>query len=155
MEWTCEHVSAQSLANADDKVQCAFCRGIISDWKQGDRPLEKHSLEFPLCPFLMEMDVGNVPIGLDPIKNPNNIVCGNELPIDMIVDRQNYHTYEARVASFNSHEHLFPINIKLIAEAGLFYSGPGDRVNCFRCFGGLVSFEADDDPWVEHAPIIG
>jgi hypothetical protein len=40
-QWTLEYVSAEELANAGffflngDRVQCAFCRGIVSGWQRG------------------------------------------------------------------------------------------------------------------------
>ncbi|CAG2110562.1 unnamed protein product, partial [Medioppia subpectinata] len=85
-DWPHSFITAKELANAGffytinkNKVQCAFCRGVISHWKSGDRALSEHSIHFPLCPFIMEMDVGNVPIGRDPIRDPKarHDVCGN------------------------------------------------------------------------------
>ncbi|CAG2117069.1 unnamed protein product [Medioppia subpectinata] len=85
-DWPHRFITAEELANAgffytsnEDRVQCAFCRGVVSHWKSGDRALSEHSIHFPLCPFIMEMDVGNVPIGRDPIRDPKarHDVCGN------------------------------------------------------------------------------
>jgi len=39
----------------------------------------------------------------------------------------------------------------VLAAAGLFYLGEGDRVKCFHCGGGLVNWDPTDDPWEEHA----
>jgi len=33
----------------------------------------------------------------------------------------------------------------------LFAVGPHDNVKCFCCDGGLKNWQADDNPWVEHA----
>lgn len=38
-----------------------------------------------------------------------------------------------------------------LAEAGLYYTGRGDRVACFSCGGGLKDWEEDDVPWEQHA----
>ena len=59
----------------EDKVQCAFCRGVISRWFRNERPLLEHALHFPRCPFIMEEDVGNVPIGDDPLRGANVHYC--------------------------------------------------------------------------------
>lgn len=37
-----------------------------------------------------------------------------------------------------------------LADAGLFYSGSGDRVICFSCGGGISQWEEDDNVWDEH-----
>ncbi|CAG2113516.1 unnamed protein product, partial [Medioppia subpectinata] len=74
--WTVPGVRPQDLARAgffmleNDRVQCPFCTGVIRSWAPGLWPLEEHSRNFPLCPFIMEEDVGNVPIGSDPIRDP-------------------------------------------------------------------------------------
>ena len=77
-DWSVSYVSKESLAQAGffhlngDRVMCAFCRGVISNWEPGDRPLTEHVRHFPRCPFMMEEDVGNHPIGLDPMRGPDN-----------------------------------------------------------------------------------
>lgn len=38
-----------------------------------------------------------------------------------------------------------------IAEAGFYYAGYSDCCRCFYCGGGLKSWEAEDNPWIEHA----
>jgi hypothetical protein len=35
--------------------------------------------------------------------------------------------------------------------SGFFYAGYNDYARCFFCGGGLRNWEADDNPWVEHA----
>lgn len=51
--------------NERDKVQCAFCLGIIGRWEWTDDPLEDHRRNFPRCPFISGLPVGNIPI--DPL----------------------------------------------------------------------------------------
>ncbi|XP_066227464.1 baculoviral IAP repeat-containing protein 3 [Saccopteryx leptura] len=38
----------------------------------------------------------------------------------------------------------------VMAKAGFYYIGPGDRVACFACGGKLSNWEPDDDPLSEH-----
>ena len=79
--WSHEFLSASSLAKAGffylnaDRVQCAFCRGILSKWKKGyDDPMTEHARHFPFCPFILNMNVGNEPIDGVP---PGYDVCGS------------------------------------------------------------------------------
>jgi len=48
--------------NDRDKVQCAFCLGIIGQWEPTDDPFVEHRRHFPRCPFVLGLPVGNVPI---------------------------------------------------------------------------------------------
>lgn len=49
----------------------------------------------------------------------------------------------------------WPINLKMkpieLSDAGFFYTGVGDRVQCFSCGGGLKNWENDDVAWEQHA----
>jgi len=37
-----------------DRVQCAFCRGYLKNWVQGDIPADEHRRLFPECPFMRQ-----------------------------------------------------------------------------------------------------
>jgi hypothetical protein len=54
---------------------------VVCGWEPGDEPLEEHQRHFPRCPFLMEYNVGNIPLDKDPIRGPtrkpSRDVCGN------------------------------------------------------------------------------
>jgi len=66
-----EVVSVSALAKAglfytgpQDRVQCAFCRGKLEGWVQGDNPEHEHRKHFGnRCRFIQGGDVGNVPAG--------------------------------------------------------------------------------------------
>lgn len=65
-----------------DRVQCAFCKGVIKNWVRTDVPIREHAKHFKRCPFIMGYDVGNVPITDDPVRGarpqlPCLDVCGN------------------------------------------------------------------------------
>src|SRR6266436_2490333 len=71
--WPVEFMNTVELAEAGffymlngDRVQCAFCRGLVCGWGIGDKPLSEHERHFPRCPFIMEYNVGNIPIDEDP-----------------------------------------------------------------------------------------
>ena len=70
--------------NQDDKVQCAFCLGIIGNWEPTDTPMGEHRQHFPHCPFVLGLPVGNVPVNptlnytpqpspLTPFRPPSHI----------------------------------------------------------------------------------
>lgn len=58
---------------------------------------------------------------------------------------------EARLNTFISWPPTVPIRPGDLAQAGLYYLGTGDRVQCFCCNGMLAYWEEGDDPWEEHA----
>ena len=41
-----------------DRVQCAYCRGYLRNWVEGDRPADEHRKHFPDCSFMRQMTVG-------------------------------------------------------------------------------------------------
>ena len=43
-----------------------------------------------------------------------------------------------------------PQTPRQLTDAGFFYLGRGDHVQCFYCDIGLKNWEATDKPWVEH-----
>lgn len=45
-----------------DRVQCAFCRGLMRNWEPADIPSAEHRRHYPDCPFVQGRDVGNVPL---------------------------------------------------------------------------------------------
>lgn len=57
---------------------------------------------------------------------------------------------EARFQSFSSWPSAAPIRPRELAQAGLFYLGEHDRVQCFCCGGMLGGWEAGDTAWGEH-----
>ncbi|RWR99177.1 Baculoviral IAP repeat-containing protein 2-like protein, partial [Dinothrombium tinctorium] len=86
--WNIDYINKKELANAgffylmnNDRVQCAFCRGVICEWEPGDNPIEEHKKHYPRCPFILGYNVGNVPIDEDPIKGSSDLrgedVVGN------------------------------------------------------------------------------
>lgn len=60
-----------------------------------------------------------------------------------------YSTVESRVKSFKGTK--FPQRRQLFAEAGLFYMGIKDHVQCFYCGGTLSDWKKGLDPFYEHA----
>ncbi|CAD5120131.1 DgyrCDS8709 [Dimorphilus gyrociliatus] len=62
----------------------------------------------------------------------------------------NYGNVEARLKTFKSKwPHKF-ISIRILAEAGFHFTGPDDRVQCFKCSGQLQKWVSTDDAFSEH-----
>ena len=56
-----------------DRVQCAFCRGCLHSWVQGDNPAEEHRKNFPSCLFMRDAaDVGTFDI-VDHVRPPHQV----------------------------------------------------------------------------------
>ncbi|XP_078579679.1 baculoviral IAP repeat-containing protein 7-like [Branchiostoma floridae x Branchiostoma japonicum] len=52
-----------------DKVECAFCGGVLHQWEEGDDPKTEHQRHYPHCPFIRNCATSNVP--LDNPATPN------------------------------------------------------------------------------------
>jgi len=73
--WNVPFISPSDLAragfyslNQHDSCKCAFCFNCVGDWVEGDDPMTEHSNLFPLCRFVQGLEVGNIPIGSDPVS---------------------------------------------------------------------------------------
>ncbi|KAM6999934.1 E3 ubiquitin-protein ligase XIAP-like [Tautogolabrus adspersus] len=57
---------------------------------------------------------------------------------------------EARLQTFSSWPSTAPVRPRDLAEAGLYYLGERDRVQCFCCGGMLGGWETGDTAWGKH-----
>lgn len=67
-----------------DRVQCAFCRGLMRNWEPSDIPSVEHRRHYYNCPFVQGRDVGNVPLAErthteNCLKIENNTYSHNEV----------------------------------------------------------------------------
>ena len=46
----------------NDRVHCAFCHVKLSTWAKGDRAMNEHRRHSPTCPFVQNMECGNIPL---------------------------------------------------------------------------------------------
>uniref|UniRef100_A0A3Q2NQI4 E3 ubiquitin-protein ligase XIAP n=1 Tax=Fundulus heteroclitus TaxID=8078 RepID=A0A3Q2NQI4_FUNHE len=144
-------VRPRSLAQAgfyhlgqSDLVQCFCCGGKLSQWDDGDDPWDEHGAHWPNCFFVLGHDVGNVPL-LDSEDEPMEEDSSSR----SASGAGNTETFEGRLRSFAAVQH--PVSHERLARAGLYSTGNGDEVLCFRCGGGLKGWEPQEDPWEEHA----
>ncbi|KAI4458466.1 inhibitor of apoptosis [Holotrichia oblita] len=151
-DWPLPFIKKETLARygfyykgKNDNVICVFCGIELGFWEEGDDPVEEHRKHSPKCKLLERLRTDSVRNRPPKGEDECGCVIGNRTAANR------YDTLQARFDSFED----WPISMKqtkkLMAEAGFFYSGIGDKVICFTCGVGVHKWEEDDDPWVEHA----
>ncbi|XP_068181619.1 E3 ubiquitin-protein ligase XIAP isoform X2 [Antennarius striatus] len=164
-----QQVSAERLARAGfyftghaDQVRCFCCKKTVENWCRGDAPVERHKEVSPSCKFLSCIHR----TGFNPISETmeTNGSTYNEEAEDMeyrlrtgqVVDESTYpmvphmRNEEARLRTFSSWPSNASVRPQDLAQAGLFYLGKSDRVQCFCCGGMLGGWEEGDTAWGEH-----
>jgi len=68
--WNVPFIQPSDLAKAGfyslnnlDSCKCVFCENCVGDWVEGDDPMTEHRNLFPMCPFVLGFQVGNIPLG--------------------------------------------------------------------------------------------
>ena len=75
-----------------------------------------------------------------------------ELKISVVNPRYpNMSTVLKRLESFRRYRNDDVVDRSLLVEAGFFYTGTGDEVECFWCAGFLENWTKGADPWIDHA----
>lgn len=147
-----------------DRVKCIFCKGVLRNWEEGDRPHIEHRKHFPRCPLVLGLKMGNVPLplgqnigsassstvqglGRQPPNPAANVVdcLSNMETLGIITDRPKQPQYaieSQRLASFQSwpaYKHQTP---QQLAEAGFWYAG-----KCCAC---LIMLHSYNSYWTLH-----
>ncbi|XP_011876980.1 PREDICTED: E3 ubiquitin-protein ligase XIAP-like [Vollenhovia emeryi] len=137
----------------EDMVECAFCRGILMNWKPGDTPDCAHRFSFPNCDFYLRQDVGDDLFGVVRVMPETMKTNLTKLGIEShkAPQRPEYATYERRLQTFRDWPEDLIQTPEMLAEAGFYYGGYADQVRCFHCDGGLRNWQPTDDVWMEHA----
>jgi baculoviral IAP repeat-containing protein 7/8 len=148
-------VGAKKMKRAyDDEVTCAFCDVCIAKWDPKDDPIEEHKKASKYCPMVLGKIVGNVPIVRDPFLAHCNLVS---FVVDLLIRtiesrnpelkgtfvritpvHESYRTVMSRLKTFVAlwpKEAIAPAQV--LADAGFFYPGTRDYVQCFQCGLGL------------------
>lgn len=160
-----EDISAQRLARAGfyftgegDSVRCFSCSATVQNWSRGDTPLERHQQASPDCRFL---SCAHGMRNSHSIQSPDYDEDAENreflLRTGEVVDESMYpvvpymKSEEVRLGTFDNWPIDSPVRPEDLAEAGLYFLGMEDSVQCFCCGGGLSRWEQGDDPWSEHA----
>ncbi|XP_035267183.1 E3 ubiquitin-protein ligase XIAP [Anguilla anguilla] len=159
-----QQVSAERLARAGfyftgdaDRVRCFSCRQTVENWRTEDVPAERHQQASPACKYL------SCTHRLGPIPPVNGAAYDEEaedmeyrLRTGEVVDESTYplaphmRSEDARLRSFAAWPPGAPVQPRALAQAGLYYLGARDRVQCFCCGGMLADWEPGDEAWTEH-----
>ncbi|KAG1678676.1 Inhibitor of apoptosis protein [Nymphon striatum] len=155
-----------------DKVQCAFCNGIVGNWERNDDPLAEHVRHFPLVSIFTETQCGDdVCNRYKPAPKPELLdesalikdahLHSNFEELGIQVSRPTHPaqaTIDARLRSFTNPENRWPaeeiVSAESLTTAGFFYVGVDDSTRCFHCNGGLTDWEKGDDPWVRTCSLV-
>ncbi|XP_045136593.1 baculoviral IAP repeat-containing protein 3-like [Portunus trituberculatus] len=182
VDWHVDFMDQDKLAQAGffylrtmDHVQCAFCRGIVGFWDEGDQPETEHKKHFPNCPFVTGVATGNIPADADPNTDEGQLYkMLNEfyaykmantrpsLPSAYQTDSMrvldsptiaypHLNTSVSRLRTFSRWPKETRVDAEKLSDAGFFYTGLSDFVQCFHCGGGLFAWRAKDDPFANHA----
>lgn len=87
----------------------------------------------------------------------SNGLGAQQLPEPTVLPQQkrpeypNYAIEAKRLESYEDWPKFMKQKPKELSDAGFFYTGKSDRVKCFSCGGGLKDWEAEDEPWEQHA----
>lgn len=134
-----------------DRVCCVFCGIVLGDWELRDEPMVEHATYAPSCRFVRDHTTNGIQFrgGKEKEEDGRSLtfgVCEKLKPV--------YPAFANNTSRLNTFK-KWPIALKTkpraLCEAGLFYTGSGDRTICFQCGVRLLDWEDDDDPWVEHA----
>lgn len=138
-----------------DRVQCAFCGGIVRNWERGDVPKIQHRDLFGYCKIPQNILCTNIPLPSQPIPDTfTSITTDGTISqlniINTTPKHKQYSIVSKRLETYKKAQSL-PVSKTLLCQAGFMYQGPGDKVICFWCDGALEKFSKRDDPFVEHA----
>lgn len=135
----------------DDTLECFACRASFTGWVGNYDVQKNHERVSPQC-ALLNTAGASAARGVERKKQEtvprvyhDERVCVNDPP-----KFPDHATLSQRLGSFKrgnvSRGHM----AEGLADAGWFWIGPGDKVQCFQCGGNLRDWEPEDDPWEEH-----
>ncbi|XP_025019426.1 E3 ubiquitin-protein ligase XIAP [Python bivittatus] len=160
-----------------DQVRCFSCLATLEGWKQGDSVFGRHKSVSPNCRFINSVNFEQLPLlctvpngppgretGFAATSVPPDPDLSPDLEADyllrtrQVVDLSGSPypqnpamcSEEIRLRSFHRWSPYAPVTPKELANAGLYYRGIDDEVECFCCGGKLKNWERGDQAWSEH-----
>lgn len=153
-DWSHESISDKEMAQhgfyikENKKVMCFFCEKTFERSDISKDIFEMHA-KYPSDCYLtndMSKEVYDKLKIYEPKSDLNKIIppepSSPKFPI--------YELIGMRINSYIDWPTSLKQKPEILAEAGFFYTGRGDKVVCFMCGGGLHQWDEDDDVWEEH-----
>uniref|UniRef100_A0A3B3HG46 E3 ubiquitin-protein ligase XIAP n=1 Tax=Oryzias latipes TaxID=8090 RepID=A0A3B3HG46_ORYLA len=150
------------FTGVSDRVRCFSCQKTVENWSQEDQPVDRHIQVSPSCTFLRCTHFNrfksnpHMPLSNGGLHDGTEGYIDYQLRTRAIVDEtpyprnRNMKSEEARLETFSSWPRSAPVRPRDLAQAGLFYLGKEDKVECFSCGGKLSGWKPGDTPWNEH-----
>lgn len=166
-----------SYTGEGDKVRCFSCHATVEGWQQGDSAVGRHQTVSPNCAFINGMNCwrngahsalpNSDQLSEGCLSNAawqqssdpsSNLHADYLLRSGQVVDLSDslyprtpaMCSEEARLRSFHNWPAYAPVTPADLANAGLYYTGIADQVECFCCGGKLKNWEPCDQAWSEH-----
>ncbi|KAM3827268.1 E3 ubiquitin-protein ligase XIAP isoform 3-T3 [Vipera latastei] len=157
-----------------DQVRCFSCLATLEGWKEGDSAIRRHKNVSPNCRFINDGSfeehhlLSRLPNGPPGGEGTSSVTPDSDLSSNFEADYllrtrqvvdlsgclypQNLAmcNEEVRLRSFHSWPPYVPVTPEDLANAGLYYRGVGDEVECFCCGGKMKNWELGDQAWSEH-----
>ncbi|KAE8635951.1 hypothetical protein XENTR_v10002794 [Xenopus tropicalis] len=125
-----------------DSCQCFCCGLVLCRQSLTTTPMQKHKQCNPRCGFVQGKDVGNI---------SKYEVCLQPLEPNERFKKDAMKSEESRLGTYKGWPLYAAANPRALAQAGFYFTGGRDIVQCFSCEGCLGNWEENDDPWKEHA----
>ncbi|KAM6187514.1 LOW QUALITY PROTEIN: baculoviral IAP repeat-containing protein 1 [Sarcoramphus papa] len=138
------------------------CGGCLGNWEDGDDPWREHAKWFPGCEFLQSKKSSEeIKKYVETYSNSYVVgVIGRHFTASFIKENLPTATGNLVLNIFEDDGVLdssktWPaeahVEATALAKAVFFYTGEGNRVQCFNCAGCLQEWEEGEDPMEEHA----
>ncbi|XP_014816035.1 PREDICTED: baculoviral IAP repeat-containing protein 1 isoform X2 [Calidris pugnax] len=144
-----------------DTVQCFACGGCLGNWEDGDDPWREHAKWFPECEFLQSKKSSEEIKQYIETYSGFSGVVGRHFTASFIKENLSTATGDlvlnifedegVRLDSFKTWPAEACVEATALAKAGFFYTGEGDKVQCFNCGGCLHKWKEGEDPVEGHA----
>ncbi|PKU47518.1 baculoviral iap repeat-containing protein 1 [Limosa lapponica baueri] len=144
-----------------DTVQCFACGGCLGNWEDGDDPWREHAKWFPECEFLQSKKSSEEIKKYIETYSGFVGVVGRHFTASFIKENLSTATGDlvlnifedegVRLDSFKTWPAEARVEATALAKAGFFYTGEGDKVQCFNCGRCLHEWEEGEDPMESHA----
>ncbi|XP_068117012.1 baculoviral IAP repeat-containing protein 1-like [Hyperolius riggenbachi] len=125
-----------------NSCQCFSCGLVLCRQPFSFTPMDQHRKFNPNCEFVKGCDTGNIS-KYDIRVKPTDESQGDHMEA---MDEE-----QSRMKSFSHWPVYALVDPSGLVQAGFFFTGIRDTVQCFSCGGCLGNWEKDDDPWKEHA----